>query len=320
MSNLSAKHFHSEAAAFAYVEARVWPEGPVCPFCAADGVVSRSIKPMKGKTTRPGLYKCYESNCRKPFTVRIGTIFERSHVPLNVWLQAMFLMASSKKGISANQISRTLSVTLKTAWFLMHRIRLAMATGSLNPFGMNGETVEVDETFIGNDPDAPRPTTQTKARTINQMMKVVSLVERESGRARSFVVDRYTVQDIVPIVEANLAREAHLRTDESRLYKAMGTYYASHETTVHSKGEYVRLSDRTIHTNTVEGFFSIFKRGMKGVYQHCAKRHLHRYLAEFDFRYSNRVALGVSDIERADRILSGVVGKRLTYAATGGMA
>jgi hypothetical protein len=188
-----------------------------------------------------------------------------------------------------------------------------MRSGELSPFGMNGETVEVDETFIGNDTDAPRPTTQTKARTINQMMKVVSLVERETGRARSFVVDRYTVQDIVPIVEANLAREAHLRTDESRLYKAMGTYYASHETTVHSKGEYVRLSDRTVHTNTVEGFFSIFKRGMKGVYQHCSKKHLHRYLAEFDFRYSNRSATGCEDQERALRAVLGGIGKRLTY-------
>lgn len=319
MSNLSAKHFHSETAAFAYVEARVWPEGPVCPHCADKGIVSRSIKPMKGKTTRAGLYKCYESECRKPFTVRIGTIFERSHVPLNVWLQAIYLMASSKKGISANQISRTLSVTLKTAWFLMHRIRLAMAEGSLNPFGMTGETVEVDETFIGNDPDAAQPKSG-KGRGINQMMKVVSLVERESGRARSFVVDHYTAQDIVPIVEANLAKEANLRTDESRLYTVMGRYYASHETTVHSKGEYVRLSDRSIHTNTIEGFFSIFKRGMKGVYQHAAKRHLHRYLAEFDFRYSNRVALGINDAQRADRILAGVVGKRLTYAATGGAA
>ncbi len=315
MPNLSAKHFHSEAAAFAYVEARVWPEGPVCPVCAADGVVSRSIKPMKGKTTRPGLYKCYEPQCRKPFTVRIGTIFERSHVPLNVWLQAMFLMASSKKGISANQISRTLSVTLKTAWFLMHRIRMAMASGCLNPFGMDGGTVEADEAFIGNDPDMPSPTQHTR---IHNKNKVLSLVDRDTGRVRSFVVDRLNSEVVGQILAANIANDARLVTDEASHYIRVGkTFAGGHEWVRHRAAEYVRGD---VYTNTIEGYFSIFKRGMRGVYQHCTKRHLHRYMAEFDFRYSNRVALGVSDIERADRILSGVVGKRLTYAATGGMA
>lgn len=311
MSALSAPHFHNEQAAYDYVEARIWPNGPTCPKC---GGVER-IGLMGGKSTRIGLYKCYQ--CRSPFTVKIGTIFEASHVPMRLWLQAIYLIASSKKGFSSNQLHRTLGVTLKTAWFMSHRIREAMRSGDLAPFGANGETVEVDETFLGVDPDAPPPSTKTMRKTMHQMMKVVSLVERESGRARSFVVDKYTVQDIVPIVEANLAYEAHLRTDESRLYKAMGEYYASHETTTHSKGEYVRLSDRTVHTNTVEGFFSIFKRGMKGVYQHAAKRHLHRYLAEFDFRYSNRVALGISDVARADNLLAGVVGKRLTYETAG---
>lgn len=315
MSNLSQKHFHSEAAAFAYVEARVWPEGPVCPHCAKDGVISRSIKPMKGKTTRPGLYKCYEPECRKPFTVRIGTIFERSHVPLNVWLQAIFLMASSKKGISTNQISRTLSVTLKTAWFLTHRIRLAMDSGSLGPFGMDGGVVEVDETYIGQNPDAP-----ASRLPIRNMNAVLTLVDRNSGRARSMVVDHLSSAVVADILAQNMAKEATLMTDEGRFYQIPGRGYAAHNKVSHAKGEYVSRADASIHTNTIEGFFSIFKRGMKGVYQHASKRHLHRYLAEFDFRYSNRVALGVNDTERADRILTGVVGKRLTYAATGGVA
>lgn len=322
MSVLSKPYFHDEAAAFAFVEGIIWGGEPTCPHC---GVVGRAyaLKNVRSKPSkknpegvvRHGLKKC--GACRQQFTVRKGTIFEESHLEMHKWLQAIYLMASSKKGISSLQLQRTLEVQYKTAWFLTHRIREAMRSGEFAPFGMNGETVEVDETFIGTDPDAPQ---SKKGRNINQMMKVVSLVERESGRARSFVVDKYTAQDIVPIVEANLAKEAHLRTDESRLYRVMGRYYASHETTVHSKGEYVRLSDRTVHTNTVEGFFSIFKRGMKGVYQHCSKKHLHRYLAEFDFRYSNRSATGCEDQERALRAILGGVGKRLTYRRTDGGA
>lgn len=313
MSNLSAKHFHSEKAAFAYVEARVWPEGPICPHCAKDGVVSRKIGLMKGKSTRQGLYKCYD--CRKPFTVRIGTIFESSHLPLRVWLQAMFLMASSKKGISAHQISRTLSVTVKTAWFLMHRIRLAMDNNSVSPFGLDGGMVEVDETYIGQNPDAP-----ASRLAIRNMNAVLTLVDRNSGRAKSMVVDHLTTAAVAEILRENMAPEATLMTDEAKFYKVSGKTFAAHHSVSHTKGEYVRGENNQIHSNTVEGFFSIFKRGMRGVYQHAAKRHLHRYLAEFDFRYSNRVALGVNDTNRADRILTGVVGKRLTYAATSGAA
>lgn len=313
MSNLSAKHFHSEKAAFAYVEARVWPEGPICPHCAKDGVVSRKIGLMKGKSTRQGLYKCYD--CRKPFTVRIGTIFESSHLPLRVWLQAMFLMASSKKGISANQISRTLSVTVKTAWFLMHRIRLAMDSNSVTPFGLDGGMVEVDETYIGQNPDAP-----ASRLAIRNMNAVLTLVDRDSGRARSMVVDHLTTAAVAEILRENMAPQATLMTDEGKFYKVPGKGFAAHHSVSHTKGEYVSRENNQIHSNTVEGFFSIFKRGMRGVYQHAAKRHLHRYLAEFDFRYSNRVALGVNDTNRADRILAGVVGKRLTYAATSGAA
>ena len=295
-SALSAPHFHNEAAAFAFVEQRVWPEGPVCPHC---GGVAR-ISLMGGKSTRQGLYKCYQ--CRKPFTVRIGTIFESSHVPLHIWLQAMYLIAGSKKGISSNQLHRTLGVTLKTAWFMSHRIREAMRSGDLAPMG---GLVEVDETYIGRlkGHDIPKGGVQHK-------MKVLSLVSRGTGEARSVVVARVSVETVLPIVRANISAEAHVMTDEHRIYRDLGTMFAGHSTVCHQLDEYVRGE---AHTNTIEGFFSIFKRGMRGIYQFCSEKHLHRYLAEFDFRYSNRQALGVNDEDRANELLRGIVGKRLTY-------
>lgn len=306
MSVLSAPHFHNEKAAYAYVEARVWPEGPVCPHCGG----YERIGLMGGKSTRIGAYKCYQ--CRKPFTVKVGTIFEASHVPLRFWLQAMFLMASSKKGISANQLHRTLGVTLKTAWFMAHRIREAMRDGALAPFGHGGGIVEADETFIGRDPDEPI----TKGG--NHKLKVLSLVDRSSGAKRSFVLDFINVKAIREIVMANVSREAVLMTDEARHYVKIGTEFRGHGHTNHAAGEYVSRFNPLVHTNTIEGSFSIFKRGMRGVYQHCGKRHLHRYLAEFDFRYSNRVAVGIGDVPRADILLAGVVGKRLTYQTARG--
>ena len=306
MSALSAPHFHNEEAAYAYVEARIWPEGPVCPKC---GGVER-IGLMGGKSTRIGLYKCYQ--CRSPFTVKIGTIFEASHVPMRLWLQAIYLIASSKKGFSSNQLHRTLGVTLKTAWFMSHRIREAMRSGDLAPMGMGGGVVEVDETFIGFEPG----TVKAKAGS-GHKMKVLSLVDRESGQARSMVVDNLRLATLGPILEANISREARFMTDEATHYRYIGHNFSDHASVNHGRGEYVSKMDRTVHTNTIEGYFSIFKRGMKGVYQHAAKRHLHRYLAEFDFRYSNRVALGIGDVARADILLAGVVGKRLTYETAG---
>jgi transposase-like protein len=305
MSVLSQPQFHDEAAAFAFVETEIWPNGPVCPHCGGFERIS-AIAPNPAKRIRLGLKFC--GQCRKQFTVRMGTIFEESKLPMTKWLQAIYLMVSSKKGVSSHQLHRTLECTYKTAWFLSHRIREAMRSGELGPFGMGGATVEVDETYIGHEPGEHKRTSGYAHK-----MTVVSLVERETGRARSFVADGQTLNDIIPIVEANLSREAHLRTDESRLYITMGRAYRSHETVNHHRDEYVRLNDPTVHTNTIEGYFSIFKRGMKGVYQHCGKQHLHRYLAEFDFRYSNRVALGVDDKQRAQVALQGVVGKRLTY-------
>lgn len=306
MSNLSAPHFHNEEAAYAYVEARVWPEGPVCPHCGG----YERIGKMGGKSTRIGTYKCYQ--CRKPFTVKVGTIFEASHVPMRYWLQAMYLMAASKKGFSANQLHRTLGVTVKTAWFMAHRIREAMRSGDLAPFGEGGGSVEADEVFIGNDPDMPSPSKFTR---IHNKNKVLSLVDRSTGRARSFVMDRLNTEAVSEILAANIAKEARLVTDEASHYIRAGkTFDGGHVWVRHSAEEYVRGD---VHTNTIEGYFSIFKRGMRGVYQHCAKRHLHRYMAEFDFRYSNRLALGVNDAARADTLLTGVVGKRLTYETTG---
>lgn len=298
-SVLNAKHFHDEEAAYAYLEARIWPNGPVCPKC---GGVDR-IGKMKGKSTRIGVYKCYQ--CRKPFRVTVGTVFESSHVPLRLWLQAVHLMASSKKGISSNQLHRVLGVTLKTAWFMSHRIREAMRVLGMAPMGGEGEIVEADETFIG------RLEGQAKGHAGYAHKNVVLTLVQRGGPARSFHVDNASVASVVPIMRANIARESALMTDEGRHYKMVGREFAMHGAVHHADDEYVR--DGYIHTNTVEGYYSIFKRGMKGVYQHCAEKHLHRYLAEFDFRYSNRVALGVDDVARADRALKGIVGKRLTY-------
>ena len=304
-STLSAPHFHNEEAAYAFVEARVWPEGPVCPHC---GGVER-ISKMQGKSTRIGAYKCYQ--CRKPFTVKVGTVFEASHVAMTVWLQAMFLMASSKKGISSNQLHRTLGVTLKTAWFMSHRIREAMRSGDLAPFGQGGGYVEVDETFLGHIKGAP------VRRGMEHKMKVLALVDRATGRTRMMHVDKVTVAALTPILVANIAAEANLLTDDAGQYRHMHRHFASHATTAHTKGNYVDRTDPRIHTNTVEGSFSIFKRGMRGIYQHCSEGHLHRYLAEFEFRYTNRIANGVNDVERADLALAGIVGKRLTYGTVG---
>ena len=303
-SIFSEPHFNDEAAAYAFVEARIWVDGRVCPHC---GVVDKSGA-LKGKGDRIGLYKCYA--CRKKFTVKVGTIFEDSHIQMRDWLTAIHLICSSKKGISANQLHRTLGITLKSAWFMGHRIREAMRSGGLGPMGGEGTVVEMDETFIGK-----REGFEAKPGWVRHKNTVLTLVER-GGSARSFHIDEATKENIVPIVNANLNRESHLMTDEARRYEAIGKEFASHGVVDHSRKEYGytdRVTGMKINTNTVEGYYSIFKRGMRGTYQHCSEKHLHRYLAEFDFRYSNRVKLGVNDTERSDRVLDGVSGKRLTY-------
>ena len=299
MSVLSRPEFHNEQAAYDYVEARIWPLGATCPKCGERERVSK----MGGKSTRIGAYKCYK--CRKPFTVKVGTIFEASHVPMNLWLQAIYLMCASKKGISSQQLHRTLGVTLKTAWFMSHRIREAMRSDGTVQFGSGGGVVEVDETFIGQ-----KHKKAEGARGYAHKNAMLALVDRTTGQSRSFVVKDVTKATLLPILRENIAKEATVYTDEAKQYTFLGREFADHDFTTHSKGEYGR---GVVHTNTIEGYFSIFKRGMKGVYQHCDKKHLHRYAAEFEFRYNNRVANGVNDALRADEALMGVVGKRLTY-------
>jgi len=305
MSILNSPYFHNEEAAYEFVEQLLWPSGAVCPHCGS----CERIGKLQGKSTRIGTYKCYE--CRKPFTVKVGTIFEDSHVPLRLWLQAIFLIASSKKGISSNQLHRTLGVTLKTAWFMSHRIREAMKPQTVPPFGGNGTVVEIDETFLGNNREK-----KPQSRGYEHKNKVLSLVDRATGQSRSIVVDNLKAKTLLPILQESISCEAHVMTDEANQYNSLHKHFDKHSFVCHSVGEYVSRIDRSIHTNTIEGFFSVFKRGMKGVYQHCGHNHLNRYLTEFDFRYSNRIALGIDDRERAEKLLRGVVGKRLTYETT----
>lgn len=299
---LDQPRFHNDDAARAHLESIRWPSGPVCPHCG--GVERNSL--LKGKSHRAGLYFC--GDCREQFTVTVGTVFERSKIPLHKWVLATHLICSSKKGISSHQLHRTLGVTYKTAWFMSHRIREAMRPTTLTPFGSDGGKVEVDETYIGNL--KPR---KKGHRGGHHKHKVLSLIDRESGQSRSMVIDQVNAKELMPILTKNLSREAHLLTDGADCYFPMALIVAQHDSVNHTKSEYVRATDRQIHTNTVEGFFSVFKRGMRGVYQHCGEGHLHRYLAEFDFRYSNRVKLGVNDAQRAEKVLKGISGKRLTY-------
>lgn len=308
-SALNAKHFQNEDEARKTLEAILWPSGPVCPHC---GVIDYAYARSK-----PGVYRCAEVKCKKDFTVTMKTVMERSHIPLHKWLQAFYLYTSSKKGFTAHQLHRTLKITYRSAWFMAHRIREAMRDGGLKPMGGGGEVIEADETYFGpieksqfrKKTTSGRPFTKGGRTGPSNKRAIVSLVQR-GGSVRSFhvgVADQDTVQTIV---SKNVAAEARLFTDESKLYFGAGDIFAEHETVRHSAKEYVRGE---VHTNTIEGFFSIFKRGMKGNYQHCKEKHLHRYLAEFDFRYNNRIALGADDGERATRAVMGAAGKRLTY-------
>jgi transposase-like protein len=298
-TNLTDPIFNDEAKARAHFEAIRWADGRVCPHC---GTVGNSTL-LAGKTTRPGLYKC--KDCRKPFTATMGTVYERSHIPLHKWLLATHLMVSSKKGVSSHQLFHQLGFgSYKTALFMSHRIREALRSDDMTPLGGPGVTVEADETYIG------RRKGETPRRGGGHKMKVLSLVDRDTGAVRSFTDPTLRSEQILPIVRANIARESRLMTDEARLYTNVGKEFAAHDTVMHAGLEYVRGD---AYTNTVEGFFSIFKRGMRSIYQHCGEQHLHRYLAEFDFRYTNRIATGCNDTERAVKAVQGAVGKRLTY-------
>ena len=302
-ADIQAKAFTDNDVAREAIEALMWPNGPVCPHCGCTGKIGK----VEGKSARPGLYYC--GDCKKQFTVTVGTIFERSKVPLSKWWMAIHLMASSKKGMSAHQLHRMLGVAYQTAWFMEHRIREAMRDGALSPMGGGGGVVEIDETYIGRkDGFEVKQGAWHKNTTL-------TLVERD-GRARSFHVDNATKENIVPIIRENIDRESHVMTDEASRYLKIGSEFASHDVVDHSRKEYGYTDRETgakVNTNTIEGYYSIFKRGMKGVYQHCGEKHLHRYLAEFDFRYSNRTKLGVNDATRAAKIIEGAKGKRLQY-------
>lgn len=302
--NLTDPRFQDAEKARQWLEAQRWPQGPYCTHCG-----SFSVTGLSGKAHRPGVYQC--NDCRQQFTVTTGSVMERSKIPLNKWLLAMHLMASSKKGYSAHQLHRTLGITYQSAWFLAHRIREAMANDKSGPLGGEGKTVEIDETYFG---DKDRVTKRTKRGKSGHASKraVVSLVER-GGRSCTFHIERATIANVRDVIVRNVSRKSTLHTDESNLYIKVGGEFSKHETVKHTAGEYVRGD---VHTNTVEGYFSIFKRGMKGIYQHCGEAHLHRYVAEFDFRYSNRAGLGVEDTERAAKIIQQAGGKRLTYRRT----
>jgi len=308
MCNLNAPFFNDEESARTYLEGQRWPNGPICPHCGCD----EHIYPIKAdtkKSIRKGLYQC--NDCEGQFTVTVGTVFERSKIPLHKWLATAYLLCSSKKGISAKQIERSLGITYKTAWFMCHRIREAMRDGSPSLMGGGGKTIEADETFVGGKPRHRSPAFTKAGRRRGRgtaKTPVVALVERGGGvRAQA-----------VPSVTANTLRDAlrgadknsKLMTDELILYRNPGKEFSSHETVMHSAQEYVRGD---VHTNTVEGFFSILKRGINGVYQHCSKAHLSRYVDEYSFRYNYREKLGYDDMARTNEALKGIEGKRITY-------
>jgi transposase-like protein len=308
MDVLSAPHFQNDDAARKHLEAMRWPDGPICPHC---GSINRAytIKPV-------GTHRCAEKECRKNFTVTMNSVIERSHIALHKWLQAFHLMCSSKKGVSAHQLHRMLDITYRSAWFMAHRIRESMRNGGIDPLGGPGKIVEADETYYGKTKEFRRGVKRGDRPYIRKgqhgpagKRPIVALVER-GGNVRTFHVASADKITVTKIIRDNIAGESRLHTDESRLYTGAEAFFASHETVNHSSKEYARDD---VHTNSAEGYFSIFKRGMRGIYQHCAEKHLHRYLAEFDFRYNHRVKLGYDDGERATLAIKGAEGKRLTY-------
>lgn len=307
MSNLTNPTFTDETAAREWLESVRWPDGPYCPHCGT----TENVTLLKGKSQRPGLYQCNEAACRKNFTVTVGTLYERSHIALHKWLLVTHLLTSSKKGISAHQIHRMIGITYKSAWFMCHRIREAMRDDTQAPMGGGGQVIEADETYIG--PSGYVLDTRTNKWKLKRgggdKLKVLTLVERD-GKARSIKVDEITSKSVKEHLEKHAKPDSILMTDEAKFYRAAGKGFDMHSTVNHKRKEYVR---GPVYTNTVEGFFSIFKRGMIGTYQHCGEQHLQRYLQEFDFRYNHRAALGVTDAMRAEAAIKGITGKRLTY-------
>jgi len=309
MSDFSNPIFHDETKAREWLEARLWPQGPVCRHC---GVVNEATL-MKGKTTRPGLYQC--NACREPFTVTVGTLYERSHVPLHKWLGATHLMMASKKGMSALQISRMIGVTYKTAWFMCHRIRESLRVPSVGDLGGEGQFVEVDETYVGGKDKNRAKSKRLGSQGARETKEpVVALVERD-GRVRSFHVRDVNSKSLKPILLEQINAGTHLMTDSARMYPKIGEHFAAHSMVNHTIDEYVR-GDAT--TNSVESYFAILKRGVMGTFHHISAQHLKRYVGEFDFRYNTRTALGYTDAERFSASIPGIEGKRLTYRRTSG--
>lgn len=306
MTDLSSNIFHDETAARTFLEEQRWPDGPYCPHCGELENVTR----MKGKSHRPGLHQC--NSCRQTFTVTVGTLYERSKVPLHKWLMATHLLCASKKGISAHQLHRMLGVTYKTAWFMTHRIREAMRETDPDPLGGKDKTVEVDETYISGIKwvyHNKKGWIRQRKRG-NEQKKVLTLVERD-GKARSFHVPRVNAKTVRKVMVTQIDRDSGLMTDEANIYTGVGKEFAKHEFVTHSASEYVRGD---AGTQVIENYFSIFKRGLNGVYQHVSETHLKRYLCEFDFRYNTRQ---LEDIERTSEALKGITGKRMTYRRLG---
>ena len=304
MSDLQNPIFTDDDLARQWLEARMWPNGPVCPHC---GTENQSTK-LTGKAHRAGVYQC--NACRDQFTVTVGTLFERSKIPLSKWLMATYLLCASKKGMSTRQLSRMLGVSVKSTWFMTHRIREAMRPDNAGPLGGEGKYVEADETVIGGK-ERNKHKSKRNPKNIGAVGKEIafSLVER-GGRVRSVHVPAVNAKTLRPIMRAHIDRKSFLMTDDAGQYRVIGPEFAGYETVNHGIEEYVRGD---AHTNTVEGYFSILKRGINGTYHHVSQQHLKRYLAEFDFRYNEREGLGVNDLDRTAKALQGIAGKRLTY-------
>ena len=299
--------FTDEEAARKHFEAIRWPDGVTCPHC---GVVGEATE-LQGKSTRPGLYKCRA--CQKPFTATMGTLYERSHISLHKWLLATHLMAASKKGMSAHQLWRMLGFgSYRTAWFMAHRIREGMAPlkGKADPLGGEGKIVEADTTYIGGKEKNKHRNKRTKGNIGGKGKMIAHTLVERGGRARSDHIANVAGKTLRPIVMKQVSRKSSFMTDTAGGYMEMGKEFARHEMVDHGAGEYVRGD---AHSNTVEGYFATLKRGIIGTYHHVSEAHLKRYLAEFDFRYNERMALGMTDAARADKAVKGVEGKRLTY-------
>jgi len=302
--NINDPIFSDETKARTYLEKQRWPDGPECPHCGT----TDDATAMQGKAHRPGLYQC--KSCGQQFSVTVGTVYERSKIPLTKWLLATHLVCASKTAISAHQLHRMLGITYKSAWFLMHRIREAMGDAKPGPMGGEGGEVQSDETYLGNT--SKRAKGHKKGHS--HKMKIVALVEAKTGEARATSVDRLDYIRVRKVVVKNIDRKSTLVTDDANLYRYIGDEFAKHKTINHSQNKYVDKDGYT--TNNVENFFGVFKRGFGGTYSHCEAQHLQRYLNEFTFRYSNRSGIGVSDTERTAKALANIGGKRLTYRRT----